>query len=164
MASIFRTVKHEDNIEFNKWAKEEKSKTKTRGDKDKELLTVNVPGGGGEEEKEEGEETKDAEDTKGETADGKTDGKEEKPEVVETVDDRVFVCIGKTTDIIERKAVWVMTINRTFNTVTFWEAKNHKHYVLKYRIDPGEEPYLEAYLSPNLTPEEKVKIEAIRDA
>jgi hypothetical protein len=55
-----------------------------------------------------------------------------------------------------------MTVNRAFNTVTFWEAKNHKHYVLKYRIDPGEEPYLEAYLSPNLTPEDKEKIEAIR--
>ena len=99
------------------------------------------------------------------TTDGKTEGekKDGEPEMPnETVDDRVFVCIGKTTDVIERKAVWVMTINRTFDTVTFWEAKNHKHYVLKYRIDPGEEPYLEAYLSPNLTPEEKVKIEAIR--
>jgi hypothetical protein len=58
-------------------------------------------------------------------------------------------------DVIERKAVWVMTINRTFDTVTFWEAKNHKHYVLKHRIDPGEEPYLESYLSPNLTQEDK---------
>lgn len=66
-------------------------------------------------------------------------------------------------DIIERKAIWVMTINRTFDTVTFWEAKNHKHYVLKYRIDPGEEPYLESYLSPNLSQEDKQKIEAIRE-
>jgi hypothetical protein len=150
MASIFRTVKHEDQLEFNKWAKEEKSKTKTRGDKDKELLTVNVPGGGAEE-KEEEEETKD--ETKKETTEGKTEEKKEgePEEKVDTVDDRVFVCIGKTMDVIERKALWVMTINRTFDTVTFWEAKNHKHYVLKYRIDPGEEPYLEAYLSPNLS-------------
>ena len=68
MASIFRTVKHEDQIEFNKWAKEEKKKTKTRADKDKELLTVNVPGGGGEEKD---EETKDAATEKG-TTEGKT--------------------------------------------------------------------------------------------
>lgn len=76
MASIFRTVKHEDQIEFNKWAKEEKGKARTRGDKDKKLLTVNVPGGGGEEEGEEGE-TKDETPADEKTKEGTTEGKKE---------------------------------------------------------------------------------------
>lgn len=55
-----------------------------------------------------------------------------------------------------------MTINRTFDTVTFWEAKTHKEYVLRGRIEKDESKYLEAYLSPNLTPEEKEEIDKIR--
>ena len=136
-----------------------KKQTKTRADKDKALLTVDVPGGGG-------EETKDEEDTKDEskagadgkeTTDGKdaTDGKEKTQEEAEdTVDDRVFICIGKTAELIERKTLWVMTINRTYDTITFWEAKNHKHYVLKHRIDPAESKYLKQYLSPSISAEE----------
>ena len=42
MASIFRTVKHEDMIEFTKWSKIEKGKVKTKKDKEKELLRTDV--------------------------------------------------------------------------------------------------------------------------
>lgn len=51
-----------------------------------------------------------------------------------------------------------MTINRTFDTVTFWEVKNHKHYVLKGRILKDEIKYLESYMSPNISKEEREKI------
>ena len=40
MASIFRTVKHEDQSEFNKFAIEQKLKVKTRDEGDKELLRL----------------------------------------------------------------------------------------------------------------------------
>ena len=43
----------------------------------------------------------------------------------ETIDDRVFVCLGKSTDGEDKTQVWVMTINRKFDEVTFWEVKNH---------------------------------------
>lgn len=56
-----------------------------------------------------------------------------------------------------------MTINRTFDQVTFWEPKNHKHYVLKGRIEPEQSKYLEAYLSPTLTPEDREEIDRIRE-
>ena len=80
------------------------------------------------------------------------------------MDDRVFVCLGKSTDGLEKRQIWVMTINRTFDTVTFWEPKAHKHYVLRGRIEGKESKYLEAYLSPNLTQEEKDEIDKIREA
>ena len=40
MASIFRTVKHEDLKDFNKWREEEREKTKLRKDKDAEMLKI----------------------------------------------------------------------------------------------------------------------------
>lgn len=36
---------------------------------------------------------------------------------IETIDDRVFVCLGKTNDGTDKRQVWVMTINRTFDQV-----------------------------------------------
>lgn len=42
LASIFRTIKFEDKEEFNKHAAEQKKKTVTKKDKDKELLTVEI--------------------------------------------------------------------------------------------------------------------------
>lgn len=56
-----------------------------------------------------------------------------------------------------------MTINRAFDTVTFWEIKNHNEYVLKGRIKEGQEPMLKHYLSPVLTEEEKKKFKAERE-
>jgi hypothetical protein len=44
-----------------------------------------------------------------------------------------------------------MTINRTFDTITFWDAKQHQQYVLKGRINAGEPDYLKEYLSPNIS-------------
>jgi hypothetical protein len=60
--------------------------------------------------------------------------KEEEAAVQDTVDDRVFVCLGKSLDGLETRYVWVMTINREWDTITFWEVKQHKSYILKGRI------------------------------
>lgn len=57
-----------------------------------------------------------------------------------------------------------MTINKTFDEVTFWEPKAHKHYVLKHRIDKKERQFLHNYLCPNVTKEEAQKIQEIREA
>jgi hypothetical protein len=42
MASCFRTVKHEDQTEFDQFVKEQKSKLVSRGDKDKALLKLDA--------------------------------------------------------------------------------------------------------------------------
>lgn len=65
--------------------------------------------------------------------------------------------------ILDKKQVWVMTINKTFDLVTFWEAKAHKHYILKFRIDKKERPFLHNYLCPNITKEESIEIQRIRE-
>ena len=114
MASIMRTSKHEDLTEYLKFVKDIRKKTRTRKDADKELLTVNVPG---QETKKEDDETGGGPETNGETkspdeAPEATKKEETKEEVPDTVDDRVFVCLGKATDVPEKKQVWVMTINR----------------------------------------------------
>ena len=89
--------------------------------------------------------------------DKKEEKKEEKKVEVkkDTIDDRVFVCLGKAVDGTDKKYIWVMTISRDFQDVIFWDPKQHKHYVLKGRIKPDQKEFLEAYLSPNLDPEEK---------
>ena len=109
MASIFRTVKHEDTTDFAKFTKEERKKLVTKNDKNKEFLKLD------------GDETTKGEGTPGDddpTAPKANDeetkmdllqedspvgkkssaGKKAKEERNETIDDRVFVCIGKTTD------------------------------------------------------------------
>ena len=83
--------------------------------------------------------------------------------VVETIDDRVFICMGRSQDGLGKVSIWVMNFNRTFDTLTFWEVKNHKHYVLRGRVKNGEEKYLEGYLSPSLTASEKEEIEKLRE-
>eukprot|EP00919_Chromeraceae_sp_WS-2016_P014337 GHVR01033723.1.p1 GENE.GHVR01033723.1~~GHVR01033723.1.p1 ORF type:complete len:270 (+),score=49.81 GHVR01033723.1:506-1315(+) len=160
MASIMRTCKHEDQAEFNKFAKEMRKKTVTRKDKDKELLTVDVGTS-----KTEGDDAETADGTtKDEDTKDKTEGKDgEEGKTNETVDDRIFVCLGKTTDGSEKRQIWIMTINRTFDEITFWEPKNHKHYVMRGRIEPDQSKYLEAYLSPTLTPEDREEIDRIRE-
>jgi hypothetical protein len=47
-----------------------------------------------------------------------------------------------------------MTINRTYDVITFWEAKNHTEHVIYGRIEKGQEKYMENYLSTNLTEDE----------
>ena len=83
-------------------------------------------------------------------------------EATETIDDRVFVCMGKSQDGLNTVNVWVMALNRTFDTVTFYEVKNHADYTLRGRIKAGEEKYLEGYLSPKLSVQEKEEIESLR--
>lgn len=57
-----------------------------------------------------------------------------------------------------------MTINRKFDTVTFWDAKAHRHYVLEGRIKATEIDNLKMYLSPKLTQEEKEEFQKLRDS
>ena len=68
--------------------------------------------------------------------------------------------MGRMLDGSEKKQMWVMTIDKTWDKVTFWDAKAHKHYELEGRIQKEERKYLEWYLSPFLTQEEKDALEA----
>lgn len=82
------------------------------------------------------------------------------------MDDRVFVCLGATPD--GQRQVWVMTIDKNFEHVTFWEIKKQKgaskaHYVLPQRIKKGQQKYIEAYLSPTISEEEHKKIKKMRE-
>jgi len=45
MASIFRTVKHEDTTDFAKFVKAEKKKLVTKNDKNKEILRLDNENG-----------------------------------------------------------------------------------------------------------------------
>lgn len=154
MASIMRTSKHEDRDEFKKWAKKKKAEAKDeRKDKIKKLLDVGI------------EKEKDSDDaTEEEKEEEETDKKDkDKPEEEDdSVDNRVFICIGRSAT--KTRQIWVMTINRAFDTVTLWDVKKHDEYVLKGRIKEGEEKYLKHYLSPKLTDEEKKKFKAEREA
>ena len=107
-----------------------------------------------------GEETKDGqqeEETKAEETKDKDDKGDD-----ETIDDRVFVCMGKTTDGTDKRQIWVMTISRDLEEVIFWEVKNHKHWVLKGRIDPKEKKFMKEYFSPVISKEERELIEKNR--
>ena len=70
--------------------------------------------------------------------------------------------MGKQLDGSDKRQIWVMTINRTWDMITFWDAKAHKHYNLKGRITESERNYLEWYLSPKLTQAEKDELMAER--
>lgn len=57
--------------------------------------------------------------------------------------DRVFICLGTLNGENDyRKHAWVMTINRSFNTVTFWETCKPVSYKLKGRINHREADWL----------------------
>lgn len=60
--------------------------------------------------------------------------------------DRVFVCLGtlKKQNNSQPHA-WVMTINRSFDEVTFWESRKSIKYPLKGRIQQKEIPHIQAY-------------------
>ena len=176
MASIFRTVKFEDLKEYKAFIKQEKDKVRSRNYKDEELLRIQPDERGNEEaptdkegteqkteaEPEAEEEKKEGEEEKGddEAAEGEEEEKKDEPEKDDSIDDRVFVCLGKHADGSEKRLIWVMTINRTYDTITFWEAKAHKNHVLEGRIKDPEK--LKTYLSPKLTTEEKEAFEKLR--
>ena len=50
-----------------------------------------------------------------------------------------------------------MTIDKNFETVTFWEPVKHIQYKLEGRINRNETEWLKNYLSPQLTVKEKKK-------
>jgi hypothetical protein len=153
MASLMRTVKYENVQEFNKWAAKAKEETKSKkDDRKKEILKLAADGQA-------------AEDDESMTAipDGDSDDNREK-EVVDSIDDRVFVCLAKAAEGSEKKReAWVMTIDKNYQTVTFWEVKGHKQYVLKGRILKEEREFMQHYLCPVLTEEEKRAFQAERE-
>jgi hypothetical protein len=176
MASLFRTVKHEDQSEFVKWSKVMKEARTSKKLKEKEeLLNVQIEkpsekGEGGEtkegnQEEEQPTTTGGAPTTKagGIGGMGLPGGKSDKKEDEETIDDRVFVCMGKATDGTEKRQIWVMTISRDFEEVIFWEVKNHKHWVLKGRIQKGQKKFMEAYFNPIITKDEREQIKKNRE-
>eukprot|EP00347_Sterkiella_histriomuscorum_P007723 403347806 len=77
------------------------------------------------------------------------------------INDRVFVCLGKLKESGQSHS-WVMTLNHTYDEVTFWDVNQPKKYVLNGRIVEGEEMNLQGYLSPNLTDQEKKQLEKYR--
>jgi len=64
-----------------------------------------------------------------------------------SLDNRVFLCIG-TTKNTEQVHYWVMSIDRAFKTVTFWEVRNGLKYVLEHRIAKSERDKMRSYLCP----------------
>lgn len=52
----------------------------------------------------------------------------------DTIEDRVFVCIGRYKKLPEKQAVWVMTIDKDWQIVTMWDPVKHKETELKGRI------------------------------
>jgi hypothetical protein len=52
-----------------------------------------------------------------------------KEEENSSLNDRVFVCLGRLKSTGASHA-WVMTLNKTYDELTFWEIKDHKKYVV----------------------------------
>ena len=57
----------------------------------------------------------------GKGGDGEMDNDEN-----ESIEERVFVCVGRMKKGGQKQAVWVMTINQDWNGVTMWNAVQHK--------------------------------------
>jgi hypothetical protein len=159
MASLFRTVKHETQKDFNKWTKEmKKAKKNKRVDHEEKILKFEEEGA-----------AKDLEEVTKQSKLGLLGGKkmadngEEQPvDTIDTIDERVFVCYGMSADQLERQ-IWVMTIDKNFKEITFWDVKQHKNYVLKGRVKKEEFKYLGAYLSPKITKDEREQIKLNRE-
>jgi hypothetical protein len=60
----------------------------------------------------------------------------------DNIDDRVFVCLGKTRQ--GSKHAWVLTIDKEFSQVTLWEPTTAVSYVLPGRI--SNKKFLKEYL------------------
>jgi hypothetical protein len=58
-----------------------------------------------------------------------------------SLNDRVFVCLGKLREKKKHHA-WVMTINKTFDEITFWEVNRHRKFTLQGRVLSGEDQKL----------------------
>jgi hypothetical protein len=57
------------------------------------------------------------------------------------INDRVFVCLGRFKETNQPHA-WVMTLNKTYDEVTFWDVNLPLRYTLIGRIMEGEEANL----------------------
>ena len=94
MASLMRTVKYENVQEFNKWAAKAKEETKSKkDDKKNEILKIANDDQGADDD--EDEETTAA-------PDGESEESKDK-EVIDSIDDRVFVCLAKTPEGSDKK-------------------------------------------------------------
>ena len=65
-----------------------------------------------------------------------------------SVEERVFVCVGRMKKNGQKQAVWVMTIDQDWGGVTMWNTVQHKETILRQRIDEAEKENLRAYLTP----------------
>ena len=54
------------------------------------------------------------------------------------INDRVFVCLGRLKDNGAQHA-WVMTLNKTYDEVTFWDVNTPLKYTMHGRINENEE-------------------------
>ena len=64
------------------------------------------------------------------------------------LENRAFLCVG-TLRRTNAFHVWVMTLDRNFNSVTFWEIRNGKRYVLEGRVLKEEKLGLVEFLCPS---------------
>ena len=66
-----------------------------------------------------------------------------------TIENRVFVCVGKygKSKVNQQQAVWVMTLDKEFKTVNFWDCVQHMEVPLKGRIRFEEVEKLKVYLT-----------------
>ena len=78
-------------------------------------------------------------------------GDDEDNQISNTLEDRVFVCVGKYKNKdkeSQKPAVWVMTLDSEFEIVTFWDCIHHQQVELHGRIKTEKEEgsNLQAYL------------------
>lgn len=158
MASMFRAVKYETTEEVEKSHVDKKKESmqssknkKNKGNKDED------------ENEEEDEKHKDTIISTAQNSNKPSKKKKGGPMMDDSLDlsDRVFVCLGTLKDL-KKPHAWVMTLNKTYDEVTFWEVNQPRKFTLVGRIDEGEDKSLQAYLSPNLTDVEKKQIEEQR--
>lgn len=116
MASLFRTSKYEDHKEYLKWVVQQKKDRKNK--KLEQMEKVERP------KKDEGDLMETRENIL--KSDNKWDISnflvKDEEGAKDSINDRVFVCYGMSSDGYERK-VWVMTLNRSYDEVTFWDVK-----------------------------------------
>ena len=89
-------------------------------------------------------------------------GKKDEEDEDSTISDRVFVCLGRLKDS-GLNHTWVMTLSRGYDEVTFWEPSQARRYELPGRIQETEANFLQGYLTPNISEEEKQEVLAHRE-
>jgi len=125
---------------------DEENKGSESDDDDSESDDDDEKDGGSDSEGDESGESSDESDTEETGVSGKDADSAEIEK--ETVEDRVFVCVGTYRKNPRKRAVWVMTIDKDFQVVTHWNPVQHKELELRDRISKDQVDDMKAYLTP----------------